>query len=118
MPFIWEIIILLHRFHISLWMEWVPSADNTAADALSRFNIPGFKRYARSVNWLVDAKPICVHSSTTLQFPMFDYESDIDELERLRDYLCIHPSRRSQFGPVWWAPELQHLFSTVPDNYR
>ena len=112
MPFIWEIILLIHHFHIDMWLEWIPSYANIPADALSRFNFDLFHDYANDHSWLLKNKPACDRASMDLTFPMFndDTAADVEEFARFRAWLRQPISNRTD---RWWGGPLRHLFPTV-----
>ena len=112
MPFIWEIILLMHHYHIDIYLEWIPTYANIPADALSRFNFSAFHQYANDHSWLITDQPVCNRASMQLTFPMFndDYEADISEFARFQAWLRLPISNRE---PRWWGGPLQHLFPTI-----
>ena len=57
MIFIWELVILLHQYRVGIWLEWIPTYLNVAADALSRFQIKRFHQLANNHGWFLDPKP-------------------------------------------------------------
>lgn len=62
MQIVYEIALVQTKFRFELWMEWVTSAENIAADALSRFDFPRFFDWAK----FCDLSP-------NLEMSKFDY---------------------------------------------
>lgn len=65
MPFIYEISLLMIKYCIEIWFEWIPSKTNVMADALSRYDFNHFYKYTKLLNLEINKKPM----------PLFYYSS-------------------------------------------
>ena len=57
MPCIYEICLIMMKYRISVWFEWIPTEANKLADSLSRQNIPLFHKWTNFHQIRVEPKP-------------------------------------------------------------
>ena len=72
MMFIYEICILLIKYKIAIWVEWIPTYTNIFADALSRNKLDTFHEDANKFGIKFDAKPILRET----KFNQFEFTSN------------------------------------------
>lgn len=114
MSLLWELLLTMHQYRLMLYLEWVPSYMNTAADHLSRQCLDEFHAYIKLYQWTIRPTPCSKPVSYAMTFPLTT-PSDSDEFARFKEWMKQAPRDR---GPRWWAPMLSNLFHQVPDMNR
>ena len=114
MSLLWELLLTMHQYRMLLYLEWIPTYMNIAADHLSRQRIDDFHHHIDIHQWIIRKQPCSKPVSFELLFP-FMTASDAEEFEQFKAWTALPPRNR---GPRWWAPMLSHLFKDVPDIHR
>lgn len=58
MPFVYCISLLMIKYRIAVWFEWIPTDLNKLADSLSRFDFKTFRKWVQIHNISVKPKPL------------------------------------------------------------
>ena len=100
MALIFEICALLIKFKMMLFIEWVASATNVVADALSRKDVPGCRKICDELKIpLDDDMTRCTYVEKLESKCFLDKKSDDAEIKRLVKWLKKDPSQRCK---KWW----------------
>ncbi len=59
MRFVYRLCLLMIKYKIFVWVRWIPTDDNIAADALSRFDITTFWKYIDAFDVKVNKHKCC-----------------------------------------------------------
>ena len=68
MPFVYEICILMMKYKIQIWFEWIPTKDNVLADSLSRYDFNTFWKWTKIHNMTFFNKPTPLEYYNTFTF--------------------------------------------------
>ncbi len=101
MIFIYELCLLLIKYKIMLWVNWISSHNNGISDALSRFNEKEFINILHLFNLNISNNGIHSDYYRTWKFNTnepFNNKQDNIEYKNFIAFLKLHKNRRLQKG--------------------
>ena len=74
MIFVYEICLLMIKYNIFVWVEWISSTANIFADALSRYQIQRFRQATADFNIPIQPNPLQLQYFNDFKFNNLQYE--------------------------------------------